>query len=291
MRLNKKRRYGRWTLALILGLVALLFVLPMILTVVNSFLSEEEISRSYGTALGDPTATYMEEKVVLKFIPDWVSGSQYVTVLLQSKVFLMKFWNSVLYAVPITLLQVSFSAMAAYGFTRYRTRGRGVVFFLYIVLTIMPYQVTLVPNYLVSRWMGIFDTPWAILLPGIFAPFGVYLLTTFMRRIPKEYMEAAQLDGAGEWCIFFKICLPQCKSALMAVGMLIFFDYWNMVEQPLVLLRDDGLQPLSVYLSNINQEEVGVAFAAAVVYLIPSLLLFLHGERHLEEGIVTGGMK
>ena len=77
----------------------------------------------------------------------------------------------------------------------------------------------------------------------------------------------------------------------MAVGMLIFFDYWNMVEQPLVLLRDDGLQPLSVYLSNINQEEVGVAFAAAVVYLIPSLLLFLHGERHLEEGIVTGGMK
>ena len=291
MRLNKKRRYGRWTLALILGLVALLFVLPMILTVVNSFLSEEEISRSYGTALGDPTATYMEEKVVLKFIPDWVSGSQYVTVLLQSKVFLMKFWNSVLYAVPITLLQVSVAAMAAYGFTRYRTRGRGVVFFLYIVLTIMPYQVTLVPNYLVSRWMGIFDTPWAILLPGIFAPFGVYLLTTFMRRIPKEYMEAAQLDGAGEWCIFFKICLPQCKSALMAVGMLIFFDYWNMVEQPLVLLRDDGLQPLSVYLSNINQEEVGVAFAAAVVYLIPSLLLFLHGERHLEEGIVTGGMK
>lgn len=291
MRLNKKRRYGRWTLALILGLGALLFVLPMILTVVNSFLSEEEISRSYGTALGDPTATYMEEKVVLKFIPDWVSGSQYVTVLLQSKVFLMKFWNSVLYAVPITLLQVSVAAMAAYGFTRYRTRGRGVVFFLYIVLTIMPYQVTLVPNYLVSRWMGIFDTPWAILLPGIFAPFGVYLLTTFMRRIPKEYMEAAQLDGAGEWCIFFKICLPQCKSALMAVGMLIFFDYWNMVEQPLVLLRDDGLQPLSVYLSNINQEEVGVAFAAAVVYLIPSLLLFLHGERHLEEGIVTGGMK
>lgn len=291
MRLNKKRRYGRWTLALILGLLALLFVLPMILTVVNSFLTEEEISRSYGTALGDPTATYMEEKVVLKFIPDWVSGSQYVTVLLQSRVLLIKFWNSVLYVLPITLLQVSVAAMAAYGFTRYHTRGRGVVFFLYIVLTIMPYQVTLVPNYLVSRWMGIFDTPWAILLPGIFAPFGVYLLTTFMRRIPKEYMEAAQLDGAGEWCIFFKICLPQCKSALMAVGMLIFFDYWNMVEQPLVLLRDEGLQPLSVYLSKINQEEAGVAFAAAVVYLIPNLLLFLHGERHLEEGIVTGGMK
>ena len=291
MRFNKKRRFRRTTLALILGLFALLFVLPMILTVVNSFLSADEISRSYSTALGDPTTTYMEEKVVLKFIPDWVSGSQYVTVLLQSKVFLVKFWNSVLYAVPITLLQVSVAAMAAYGFTRYRTRGRDVVFFLYIVLTIMPYQVTLVPNYLVSRWMGIFDTPWAILLPGIFAPFGVYLLTTFMRRIPKEYMEAAQLDGAGEWSIFFKICLPQCKSALMTVGMLIFFDYWNMVEQPLVLLRDEGLQPLSVYLSNINQEEAGVAFAAAVVYLIPSLLLFLHGERHLEEGIVTGGMK
>ena len=99
------------------------------------------------------------------------------------------------------------------------------------------------------------------------------------------------MDGANEWKIFRGIFLPQCRSALFAVGMLIFFDYWNMVEQPLVLLEREELQPLSIYLSRINQGELGLAFAAAVIYMIPCLLLFASGEKHLEEGIVTGGVK
>ena len=78
---------------------------------------------------------------------------------------------------------------------------------------LMPYQVTLVPNYLVSQWLGILNTPWSIILPGMFAPFSVFLLTKFMRRIPYSLIEAAKVDGAGEWEIFTKICLPQCRSA------------------------------------------------------------------------------
>ncbi len=285
----KKRRFKNGCLWLAITLLAILFLLPTILTVVNSFLSAAEIERSYGAVLGGDT--YMKEQVILRLVPDIATGEQYHTFLLQSPEYLQKFWNSVLYTVPITILQVAVSALAAYGFCRRPSRLRRLIFFGYLVLTLMPYQVTLVPNYLVSKQLGTYDTIWAILLPGIFSPFAVFLLTKYMQRIPREYIEAAQLDGANEWQIFRRIFLPQCKSALFAVGMLVFFDYWNMVEQPMVLLEQEELQPLSIYLSRINEGELGLAFAAAVIYMIPCLLLFLGGEKHLEEGIVTGGIK
>lgn len=285
----KKRRLKDGCLGLALGLLALLFVLPTVLTAVNSFLSASEIERSYGAALG--SGEYMKEHVILKLVPDMATFEQYKTFLLQSPEYLQKFWNSVLYTVPITILQTAVSALAAYGFCRKPSRLRRGIFFGYLVLTLMPYQVTLVPNYLISKQLGTYDTIWAILLPGIFSPFAVFLLTKYMQRIPRVYLEAAQLDGANEWQIFRRIFLPQCRSALFAVGMLIFFDYWNMVEQPMVLLEQEELQPLSLYLSRINEGELGLAFAAAVIYMIPCLLLFLGGEQHLEEGIVTGGIK
>ena len=154
---------------------------------------------------------------------------------------------------------------------------------------LMPYQVMLVPNYLVADWTGLLNTRWSIILPGIFAPFSVFLLTKFMRRIPSSLIEAAKLDGASEWRIFTRICLPQCRSALYSIAILVFIDYWNMVEQPIILLSDPDKQPLSVYLSTINAGEVGIAFAVAVIYMIPSLLIFLHGEEYLVEGITHSG--
>lgn len=286
----KRSVWRRAVLLLVLAVMALLFLYPTVMTFINSFLSESEIQRSYGSALGDKATAYMSQTVIPKLIPDQVSGAQYKTFLL-SPAYLQKFWNSLLYVVPITVFQVLVAALAAYGFSRCGGKLRSVIFFSYVVLMLMPYQVTLVPNYLVSKWLGIYDTAWAIVLPGVFAPFGVYLLTRFMRRIPRAYVEAAQLDGASEWIIFTRIYLPQCKSALYSVALLVFFDYWNMVEQPMVLLETAEKLPLSIFLSTINQEEAGVAFAAAVIYMIPCLLLFLHGEEHLEEGIVTGGMK
>ena len=117
----------------------------------------------------------------------------------------------------------------------------------------------------------------------------MFLLTKFMRRIPVSLIEAAKLDGASEWNIFTKICIPQCRSALYSIAILVFIDYWNMVEQPLILLPNMEKQPLSVFLSTINTGEVGIAFAVATIYMIPSLLLFLHGEEALVEGITHSG--
>ena len=291
MRYRKKRYFSRGALTVLAAVLALMFVMPTLLTITNSFMTQSEITANYGQVFQNATdgTSYIKDTINLKFIPDKVSFSQYFTVLLKSPDFLYKFWNSVILVVPIVLAQLLVASIAAYGFTRWRGKVRDSIFFFYVILMLMPYQVTLVPNYLVSDWLGILNTRWAIILPGAFAPFSVFLLTKFMRRIPASLIEAAKLDGAGEWRIFWNICLPQCRSALYSIAILVFIDYWNMVEQPLILLPNVDMQPLSVYLSTINAGEIGIAFAAAVVYMIPGLLLFLHGEAYLVEGIAYSG--
>ncbi len=190
------------------------------------------------------------------------------------------------------VFQLTVAALAAYGFARYSGKIRSIIFFSYVILMLMPYQVTLVPNYLVAEWLKLLDSYWAIWLPGIFSPFAVYLLTKFMKRIPYSVIEAAQIDGAGEWQIFRRICLPLCKGALCSAAILVFIDYWNMVEQPLILLSDAETHPLSVFLSKINAGDVGLAFAVATIYMVPSLLIFLYGEEYLVDGITyQGGIK
>ncbi|MDO5002050.1 MAG: carbohydrate ABC transporter permease [Eubacteriales bacterium] len=268
---------------------AVLFLMPTVLTITNSFMAESEINSNYGMIFATTTGGYVSKTVNLKFIPDKVTLSQYVDGLIKSPEYLLKLWNSIILVVPIVVLEVGVASLAAYGFSRWRGRLRSGLFFFYVILMLMPYQVTLVPNYLVSKWLGILNTRWAIILPGVFAPFSVFLLTKFMRRIPYSVIEAAKVDGATEWDIFTKVCLPECRSALYSIAILVFIDYWNMVEQPLILLDDADMQPLSVFLSSINSGDIGLAFAMATVYMIPTLLLFLHGEEYLVEGIANSG--
>ena len=295
-KLRKLREHIHLSIATaIAALFAVLFLMPIVLTITNSFMSSAEISSNYGSVFAvnqNGGKVYIADKVNLKFIPDMVSFSQYITVLLKSPDYLLKFWNSVILVGPIVIFQLAVASLAAYGFARYTGKLRSIIFFSYVILMLMPYQVTLVPNYLVSSWLNLLDSYWAIWLPGIFSPFAVYLLTKFMKRIPYSIIEAAQIDGAGEWMIFRKICLPLCKGSLASAAILIFIDYWNMVEQPLILLSDADTHPLSVFLSKINAAEVGLAFAVATIYMVPSLLVFLYGEESLVDAIANqGGVK
>ncbi len=289
--MRKKTLLRNCFFTLVSALFALSFLMPTVLTITNSFMTQSEITANYGSVFSaaEDGKSYISESVNLKFIPDKVSLSQYIKTFITSPEYLLKFWNSVILVVPIVILQVTVAAIASYGFSRWRGKVRDSIFFFYVILMLMPYQVTLVPNYLVSEWLGLLDTRWAIIFPGAFAPFSVFLLTKFMRRIPVSQIEAAKLDGSSEWQIFTRIYLPQCRSALYSIAILVFIDYWNMVEQPLILLNDAALQPLSVYLSTINAGEIGLAFAVATIYMIPSLLLFLHGEEYLVEGIAQSG--
>lgn len=292
---KKRERMLDWFTFVIVGFFALLFLMPTVLTITNSFMATSEISANYGQIFSNASSdakTFISEKVNLKFIPDMVSFGQYKTAFITSPAYLLKFWNSVILTVPIVAGQVIIASGAAYCFARNRSKLANGIFFVYVVLMLMPYQVTLVPNYLVSKWLNILDTRWAIILPGIFAPFSVFILTKFMRRIPTAMVEAAKLDGANEFQIFSRIFMPLCKGTIYSVIILVFIDYWNMVEQPLILLADSELHPLSVFLSKVNTEDAGLAFAVAVVYMIPTLLIFLYSEDYLVDGIAySGGIK
>lgn len=292
---KKSGVFQKVVLVMIALLFAVLFLMPTVVTLTNSFMAQSEINANYGKVFETTDSggkVFVSEVVNLKLIPDMVSFQQYLTVLLKSPKYLFKFWNSMIYTVPIVIFQLVTAVLASYAFTRFKGRLKEILFFVYIIIVLMPYQVTLVPNFLVSEWMGIYDTRWAIWLPGIFSPFAVYLLTKYMKRIPTGIIEAARIDGAGEWQIFRHISIPLCKGALYSVAILIFIDFWNMVEQPLILLANEELHPLSIFLSKINAGEIGLAFAVASIYMVPGLLVFMYGEDYLVEGITyQGGIK
>lgn len=298
----RRRRKIIHRISLTLGIIlasaaAILAIVPVFYTFLNSFMSSAEISNNYGVIFKSLSgnvqqgASYLASTPTLTLVPQRVTIEQYKNLLLMSPTYLFKFWNSIILVIPIVLGQMAVSCLAAYSFARYRRKRREVLFFSYIILMLMPFQVTLVPNYMISDQLGILNTRWAIILPGIFSTFAIYLLTKYMRQIPNAYIEAAKLDGANEFQIFAKICVPMCSNAIFAMTILLFIDYWNMVEQPLVLLNVPDKQPMSVFLSQINEAEIGIAFAASALYMIPPLLIFLWGEEYLVEGISRAGVK
>ena len=286
----------------VLGVIAISFaaalaLIPIIFTFLNSFMSSSEIKANYGIIFqslpggSQGAAQFLSRRPQIQLIPQQVSVEQYKSLLFMTPAYLFKYWNSIFLTVPIVAGQLLVACLASYSFARYRRKRREVLFFSYVILMLMPFQVTLVPNYLMSDKLGILNTPWAVILPGIFSTFAIYLLTKYMRQIPSAYIEAAKIDGAGEWQIFTKIVLPNCRNAVFAMAILLFIDYWNMVEQPLIMLSSDDLRPLSVFLSQINMDEIGMAFAACALYMVPPLLIFLRGEDYLVEGISRSGIK
>lgn len=283
-----KSKFKGLLVTAILSIIASIFMFPLVLTVSNSFMSEAEISNNYDMiGNGDSDNKY----AVMKLIPEVVVIQQYYNVLIKKSQFLYMFWNSAILTVPIVAGQTIIASMAAYAFAKLRFRWRNQLFFIYLTVMLMPFQVTLVPNYLVADKLGLVDNYLSIILPGIFNTFGVFLLKQYMEQIPDSYIEAAKMDGAGHFQIFFRIIVPMCRNGIAAMFILLFIDNWNMVEQPLIFLRDAAKQPLSVFLSRIISEERGLAFAASALYMLPMLLIFLYGENYLVEGIQRSGIK
>ncbi|HYE83149.1 MAG TPA: carbohydrate ABC transporter permease [Clostridia bacterium] len=290
-----KSKFRMILITAILSIMAIIFIFPLVLTVSNSFMSEAEISNNYDMIDSGDSGTYDKDSgdkyALMKLIPEVVVLQQYYNVLIKKSQFLYMFWNSVILTVPIVAGQTIIASMAAYAFAKLKFKGRNQLFFIYLTVMLMPFQVTLVPNYLVADKLGLVNNYLSIILPGIFNTFGVFLLKQYMEQIPDSYIEAAKMDGAGHFQIFFKIIMPMCRNGIAAMFILLFIDNWNMVEQPLIFLQDVAKQPLSVYLSKIISGERGLAFAASTLYMLPMLLIFLYGENYLVEGIQRSGIK
>lgn len=243
-----------------MGVIAMILISPIVITFTNSLMTELEIQINYGL-IGQ-----MKEMIPgrdgsfanLKLIPDKVSFAQYGKVFIDNPKYLTMFWNSVFLVMPIIVGQTLVAALAAYAFSKLKFRGRDTMFLVYVMTMLMPFQVTLVPNYIMVDKLGMLNSTGAIIVPGIFAAFGVFMLRQFMLDIPYAYIEAAKIDGAGHLRIFITMIVPMIMPGLAALVILLFVDYWNMVEQPLIFLDDPFKQPLSVFLSRINDSDRGL---------------------------------
>ena len=274
-------------------LLSLTFVFPLIVIFSNSFMSEREIGLNYTSSLSsfDVVDGISEKYVDIKLIPREATLEQYGEVLINQPAYLILLVNSLKIAVPVVLGNIIVSLLAAYGFTVWQWKYKEAVFFIYIVVMLMPLQAVLVPNYIVADILNIKESYLAIILPGIFSPFGTFLLRQMMKSLPTAYFEAAKIDGANTWQILVSIVLPQMKSGIAALCMLVFIEYWNLVEQVIIFIKDYYREPLSVFLSRIADGKIGLIFAASCIYMFLPLWFLLIGQKDLEKGIELSGIK
>jgi len=276
----KKTMAVNFAVYLVLALLAAAALFPVLFIAANSFMSEAEIMESYAS-----------DKIYLHLIPGDFTLEGYRNVFFASPAYLMKFWNSMFISAAIVAGQVFVACLGGYGFAKFVFPLKNAVFYFLIILMMMPLQVTLVPNYIVLDRLGLIGSYAALILPGIFSTFGVFLLAQIFSSIPDSIIEAAKIDGANHMKILLKIVIPHNKAGIAALVILNFIDNWNMVEQPLVFLKDSNKHPLSIFLANINHAQPGVAFVCGILAIIPVFFLFLHLKDSLVYGIENANLK
>ena len=276
----------RWFIFMGLAVVALLVWVPLWLLFSASLMSSSEIGRVLAPVFAEDTGY-----AFWPLLPQFPTMQSYLQLLLDSPEFFIMFWNSCWQVFPIVGGQILLGAPAAWAFARFDFWGKKILYSLYILLMIMPFQVTMVSNYFVLEQLGLINTAWAIILPGAVSTFPVFLMVRFFAAIPSALTEAAALDGATPWQIFWHIGIPLGAPGILSAVVLGFLEYWNAVEQPMVFLKDKTLWPLSLYLPALSAENAGVSLAASVLMLCPALLIFLFGQKYLEAGISAAGLK
>ena len=273
------------TFFMLLSLAAVV-AFPIWFAVTGAFSSQWELEEKLG-----PVFQNLGGTASWSLLPLAPTLRSLVEVLLDSPGFFPMFWNSVAISLGILLGQLIVDVPAAWALARLPLRGKKGLLTLYIVLMLMPFQVMMFPQYLVLRDLHLLDTLGSVILPAVFSTFPVFLLHRFFLAIPQEILEAARLDGAGEMRIFCQIALPLGTPGILAAAILSSLDSWNMIEQPMTYLKTKSLWPLSLFLPNITLGDMGMGFGAALVMLIPALLLFIGCQEYLKQGIALSGGK
>lgn len=270
----------------LLCLLGILFCCPILFLVTGSLMGSGELKSHLGAVLegGEGLMTW-------RVLPMEPTLRHYVELLLDSPEFFRMFWNSVKIAAGILTGQLVIGAPAAWGFARYEFPMRRAIFALYILMMMMPFQVTMLSSYLVLSGMHLIDTSCSVILPAMFSTFPVFIMYRFFSGIPQSIIEAARIDGAGHTAVFFYIGLPLGASGILSAMVLGFLECWNLIEQPLTFFKSKELWPLSLYLPNIGLEKAGISFAASVVSLLPALLVYIAGQEYLEQGIAAAAVK
>lgn len=276
----------RLLLIALMVFLSIFMVLPIWMMITGSFMGTAEVSDNIGAVF-----SFHDGFVKWSVLPLYPTIKPYIELLCDTPEFYHMFWNSCHQVLPILVGYLFIAVPGAWAFGIYEFPMKKLLFFLYTVLMILPFQVTMVSNYLVINRLDLMDSELAVILPAVFSTFPVFIMTKFFATIPKSLFEAAEVDGAGEFQRFWRIGIAMGMPGIISALVLGFLEAWNAIEQPLIYIRTPSKWPLSLQLPNITTSKAGISLAASVVTMLPALLIFLIGQSYLEEGIQASGMK
>lgn len=278
---------GRKAVWILLIVLALLAVYPVIFLSAGSLMGADELEDCLRAVVSGA-----EGYASFPVLPKYPTLQHFVEVLLDSPEFFVMFWNSILITFGVLGGQFVAGTMAAWGFARYEFPCKRGIFLLYIVLMLLPFQVLMLSDYLLLDRLRLLDSLWAVILPGMFSTFPVFIMYRFFAEIPDSLIESARLDGAREWQLFWYLALPMGSSGIIAALVLGFLEYWSLIEQPLTFIKDKSKLPLSVFLPDLTMTgKAGFLFAVSVVTFLPAIIVFMGGRDYLEQGIMAGAVK
>ncbi|BBX43346.1 carbohydrate ABC transporter permease [Mycobacterium simiae] len=232
----------------------------------------------------------ISEPRLLPAHPQWSNYAEVFRVM----PFWRMFFNTVLYAGAVTAGQVFFCSLAGYAFARLQFRGRDTLFVLYLGTLMVPLTVTVIPQFILMRTVGWVDTPWSMIVPGLFgSAFGTYLMRQFFQTLPGDLEEAAILDGCSPWQIYWRILLPHARPAVMVLAVLTWVNVWNDFLWPLLMLQRNSLATLTLGLVRLRGEYVArwpVIMAASMLIMVPLVIMYAVAQRSFVRGIAVSGL-
>lgn len=265
---------------IILMCFAVLAILPVFFLITGLLMDGQEIY-TYLKPVLTGTSGYARWRL----FPAYPTMQNLIEILMDSPEFFIMFWNAVKITVCSMAGQLVFGLPAAWALARFPFTGKKLIYNLYILLMMLPFQVMQLSEYLVLDRLQLLDTHLAVILPAMFSTFTVFLMVRFFQGIPDSILEAAQIDGAGEWQIFFRIGIPLGASGILSAMVLSFLECWSMIEQPMTFLKTKSLWPLSLFLPEITKQNAGFALCASFFIVLPAILVFMCGQEYMEQGI------
>ena len=270
----------------LMAVICAVVIFPVFLAVILPLQASDELAKTLG-----PLMNFNGKYSEIDYIAQFPTLENFKELLIYSPDFYKVFWNSLFITGTILLFQTLTAVPAAWAFARFRFKWKKLLFDIYVIFMLIPFQVTMLSQYLVIDGMKLMNTRLAVILPAIFSTFPVFLIYRGFADIPRDVPDSAKIDGANEWQVLRYIGLPLGRSGILACIVLSFLDLWNMVEQPLTFLKNKRLFPLSLYLPMLSADKGEMMLAAAIVTLIPAAFVFIIGQEELEQGIIASALK
>lgn len=274
--MTHRRRLGQAGYYIISILLAVLALIPFLWMISTSL-------KSRGALMSIP----------IEWIPAEPTLDAYTEVFSRFP-FLRTIGNSLFISVAFTLITLVSASMAAFAFAKLRFRGSGVILSIYIATMMIPTQVTMIPLFVVMNRLGLIDSYASVILPSMFKPFAVFLLVQQMKTIPNDYLDAARIDGAGLFHIYFRVALPLCVPTLATLAVTTFMESWNDYLWPLLMLTDRNKMTLPIALSTLNGQyntEYNVLMAGSLISMIPIIIIYIAAQKQFKAGLMAGGIK